>query len=418
MNRSDEVDGQVSVSATGDRKTMKRNLMFGGSLVVTIALLGAAEAKFDAMAAAQTVRAPIFEVDPFWPKPLPNGWVYGTVIGVTVDAQDHVYIVHRGVAGAEAAADQDPPLAECCSSAPPVLEFDPDGNLVRAWGGPPEDSSYVWPGSNHGLGIDASGNIWIGGNGGGDSHVLKFTQTGEYLATYGQPEQPINSNATDHFGRVADIEFDFDANEAYFADGYGNRRVAVVDIDTGELKRYWGAYGNRPDDDFEYEGNRVGGTGWSADDYSEQQFRTPVHCAEPSNDKLIYVCDRPNNRIQVFQTDGTFVREAYYAPETLGDGAIWDIAFSPDPEQAFLYVADGKNARIRIIDRQTMEEVSTLGTGGRYPGMFQAAHSIDTDSQGNIYLTETYEGRRLHKFVFKGVGDAARHQGAAWPRGN
>jgi DNA-binding beta-propeller fold protein YncE len=395
-----------------------RNLIIGGSLVVAIALLGVGQATLEGVALSQTVQAPTFEIDPFWPKPLPNGWIYGTVIGVTVDAQDHVYIVHRGVQGAEAGADQNPPLAECCSSAPPVLEFDADGNMVRAWGGPSETEEYVWPASNHGLGVDQMGNIWIGGNGGGDSHVLKFSQQGEYLGTYGEPRNAPNSNATNHFGRVADIEFDFAANEAYFADGYANKRVAIVDIDSGEIKRTWGAYGNTPDDSYQYVGERRGGTGWSADDYEEQQFRTPVHCAEPSNDGLVYVCDRPNNRVQVFQTDGTYVREAYYAPETLGDGAIWDIAFSPDPEQSFIYVADGKNARIRIIDRQSMEEVSTIGTGGRYAGMFQAVHSIDTDSQGNIYATETYEGRRLHKFVYKGIGDAARHQGATWPSRN
>jgi DNA-binding beta-propeller fold protein YncE len=395
-----------------------RNLIIGGSLVVAIALLGVGQATLEGVALSQTVRAPVFEIDPFWPKPLPNGWIYGTVIGVTVDAQDHVYIVHRGVQGAEAGADQNPPLAECCSSAPPVLEFDADGNMVRAWGGPSETEEYVWPASNHGLGVDQMGNIWIGGNGGGDSHVLKFSQQGEYLSTYGEPRNAPNSSATNHFGRVADIEFDFAANEAYFADGYANKRVAIVDIDSGEIKRTWGAYGNTPDDSYQYVGERRSGTGWSADDYEEQQFRTPVHCAEPSNDGLVYVCDRPNNRVQVFQTDGTYVREAYYAPETLGDGAIWDIAFSPDPEQSFIYVADGKNARIRIIDRQSMEEVSTIGTGGRYAGMFQAVHSIDTDSQGNIYATETYEGRRLHKFVYKGIGDAARHQGATWPSRN
>jgi DNA-binding beta-propeller fold protein YncE len=394
----------------------RRKVLFGGGLTLAITLLGIAQARLEAVASTQMVRAPIFQVDPYWPKPVPNGWIYGTVIGVTVDGQDNVYIVHRGVAGAEAGADQDPPLAECCRSAPPVLKFDPEGNLVTAWGGPSESGQYVWPASNHGLGIDEEGNLWIGGNGGGDSHVLKFTQDGQFLAQYGEPGNEPNSNSTTHFGQVADIEFDFDADEAYLADGYGNKRVAVLDAATGALKRYWGAYGNRPIDEPTYLGQRSAGTGWSADQYQEQQFRNPVHCAEPSVDKLIYVCDRQNNRVQVFQADGTFVREGYYAPATLGDGATWDIAFSPDAEQSFFYIADGKNARIRIVDRQTMQEVSTVGTGGRYAGQFQAVHSIDTDSQGNLYATETYEGRRLHKFIYMGIGDAPRHQGAAWPR--
>ncbi len=392
----------------------RRSVVLAAGLLAAVVLQGVAQARLDAVVSAQTVQAPIFQVDPYWPKPLPNGWVYGTVIGVAVDAQDNVYIVHRGVSGDEANAEGDSPTAECCFSAPPVVQFDPDGNMVRAWGGPSATDEYVWPQSNHGLGIDAMGNIWIGGNGGPDSHVLKFTQDGQYLGTYGEPNQPIDSNAMNHFGRVADVEFDHAANEAYFADGYGNIRVAVVDIDTGEIKRYWGAYGNRPDDDYQPVGDRAADD-WMADDYQEQQFRGPVHCAEPSNDGLVYVCDRQNNRVQVFRTDGTYVREAYYTPDTKGDGATWDLTFSPDPEQSFLYIADGKNARIRIIDRQTMQEVSTLGMGGRYPGQFQAPHSIDSDSQGNLYLTETYEGRRLHKFIYMGVGPAPRHQGAAWP---
>jgi len=395
----------------------RRNVILGGGMMVAVTLLGLAQSRLEAIAATQMVRAPIFQVDPYWPKPIPNGWVYGTVIGVTVDAQDNVYIVHRGVVGTdEDGANADPPLAECCRSAPPVLKFDPQGNLITAWGGPSETGAYVWPNSNHGLGIDEEGNLWIGGNGGGDSHVLKFTQDGQFLAQYGEPGNSPNSNSMTHFGQVADIEFDFDANEAYLADGYGNKRVAVLDASTGAIKRYWGAYGNRPIDNPTYRGQRTAGTGWSADQYDEQQFRNPVHCAEPSVDKLIYVCDRQNNRVQVFQTDGTFVREAYFAPATLGDGATWDIAFSPDAEQSFFYIADGKNARIRIVDRQTMQEVSTVGTGGRYAGEFQAVHSIDTDSQGNLYATETYEGRRLHKFIYMGIGDAPRHQGAAWPR--
>lgn len=393
----------------------KRNIILGAGLLAAIGILGVAQARLDAVVQSQMVQAPKFEVDPYWPKPIPNGWIYGNVIGVTVDAADHVFIVHRGVSGDEANGEGPNPIAACCSSAPPVLEFDVEGNLVNAWGGPPADSSYVWPNSNHGLGVDDEGNIWVGGNGGGDSHVLKFTHEGQYLATIGETGQGRDSNSMTHFSQVADIEFDLDAHEAYFADGYGNKRVAVVDMDSGEIKRYWGAYGNRPIDNPTYQGNRTAGVGWSADDYQEQQYRNPVHCAEVSNDKLIYVCDRQNNRVQVFQPDGTYLREHYYAPTTLGDGAAWDLAFSPDAEQSWFYLADGKNALIHIINRESLEEVSTLGSGGRYPGEFQAVHSIDTDSQGNIFATETYEGRRVHKFVYLGVQSVARAQGAAWP---
>ena len=402
----------------------RRNLLMGGGLVASIVLAGFAQSKLDAVAATQMVQAPKFEIDPYWPKPLPNNWVYGTVIGVATDPQNNVYIVHRGVVGTpEAAAEGDAPIAECCRSAPPLLQFDPEGNLVRAWGYPPGpvtvgQASFVWPASNHGVGIDQQGNVWIGGNGGGDSHVLKFTVDGTYLGTYGEPGNAPNSNARNHFGQVADIEFNFAANEAIFADGYGNKRVAVVDITTQAIKRFWGAYGNRPIDQPTYRGTRAAGQTppWSAERYNEQQFRNPVHCADPTNDGLLYVCDRQNNRIQVFRLDGTYVREAYFAPATLGDGAVWDVAFSPDPEQSFMYIADGKNSRIRIVDRQSLQEVSTLGTGGRYAGEFQAVHSITTDTEGNIYATETYEGRRLHKFRYLGVTEVPRHQGAARPQ--
>jgi hypothetical protein len=399
----------------------KRNLLIGGGFVAAIVVTAMAQAQLEAVASAQMVRAPKFEVDPYWPKPIPNQWVYGNVIGVTVDPQDNVYIVHRGntLVGTESAAEGDNPTAECCRPAPPILQFDPEGNLVRAWGWNPgpQEGGFVWPNSNHGLGIDAEGNVWIGGNGAGDSHVLKFTVDGQYLGTYGEPGNAPNSNARNHYGQVADISFNFAANEAIFADGYGNKRVAVIDIPTFQIKRYWGAYGNRPIDNPTYRGTRAGGQTppWSADNYDEQQFRNPVHCADPSNDGLLYVCDRQNNRVQVFRLDGTYVREAYFAPATLGDGAVWDIGFSPDPEQSFMYIADGKNALIHIVDRQSLQEVSTVGTGGRYVGEFQAVHSLDTDSRGNIFATETYEGRRVHKFTYLGITDVARNQGAAWP---
>ncbi len=396
---------------------MRRKLIIGAALVAAIAALSVGQAALEARAALQTVEGPMFELDPFWPQPLPDNWVLGTVIGVAVDSRDHVYVVHRpeGIdAMTEGAAEQTPPLAECCVGAPPVIEFDPEGNVANAFGGPVEGADYIWPGSNHGLGIDAMDNVWIGSNG-LDSHILQFSRDGEFIRQLGTPEQDQNSLSYEHFYRVAKVAFDNENNEAYVADGYGNRRVAVVDVDSGEIVRFWGAYGNEPDDDFEYTDDRTVGTGWASDVDPQPQFRTPVHCAEPSNDGLIYVCDRPNNRIQVFTRDGEFIQEEFYEPETLGDGSVWEIAFSPDDEQRWIYLADGKNSRIRIIERESLQEISTLGTGGRQPGTFQAIHSIATDSQGNIYVTETYQGRRIHKFVYLGDGQVARHQGAAWP---
>ncbi len=355
--------------------------------------------------------APMFEVDPFWPKPLPNHWIIGSAIGVSVDSRDHVWIIHRQQSlnpRTEMSAGTNPPTGECCVPAPPVLEFDPEGNLVSSWGGPGE--GYDWPSSNHGITVDHMDNVWIGGNGQTDAHILKFTRAGQLLMQLGEPGMSGGSNDTENFGRVAEISFDPELNEAYVADGYGNKRVAVLDMDTGELKRYWGAYGNRPDD------TDLGP--YDPDAPLAQQFRNPVHCAEPSNDGLLYVCDRPNDRIQVFTRDGTFVSEVRIAPRTLGDGSVWDIAFSKDDEQTYIYLADGKNARVYIILRETMEILTTFGDGGRQPGQFFAVHSIATDSLGNIYTTETYEGKRVQKFVYRGLGPVtAEHQGVLWPQG-
>jgi DNA-binding beta-propeller fold protein YncE len=406
---------------------MRRNSVIATTFVLLLAVLVTGQALLDRSAAAQDGKgrmAPRFEVDPFWPKPLTNGWILGMSIGVGVDARDHVWIVHRNDRGfterTEIGLATNPPTAEfCCKPAPPVLHFDPAGNLVGSWGG--KGQGYDWPESNHGITVDHKGNLWIGGNGDPDSHILKFTQDGKLLAQYGKPNvrragtndknEPVykgNSHDTENFGRVAKIFIDPRANEAYVADGYLNKRVAVIDADTGKFKRYWGAYGNKPDD------ADIGR--YNPDDPPAKQFRTPVHCAELANDELLYVCDRPNDRIQVFKTDGTFVKETFIAKRTLGDGSVWDIAFSKDPKQQFLYVADGKNERIYILDRQSLEVLTSFGDGGRQPGQFFGVHSIATDSKGNIYTTETYEGKRLQKFVYKGLAPVTKpHQGTAWP---
>ncbi len=391
---------------------MKRRLLLGAVLVVGVVIACVAQEQIE-NASASAVEAPMFEVDPFWPQPLPDHMVLGSAIGVGVDSRDHVFIVHRGnlTERTEGGADADPPIGECCRAAPPVLEFDPEGNLVNSWGGPSDD--YVWPASNHGLTVDHMDNIWIGGNGPNDTHILKFSRDGEFLASYGEPEagSAPDSHSRTRFNRVAKLAFDAEADEAYLADGYGGRRVTVLDASTGAFKRYWGAYGNEPDD------TRT--PPYDPDAPLIQQFRTPVHCADPSRDGHVYVCDRPNNRIQVFRTDGTFVDEVQLAPRTLGDGSTWDVAFSRDPEQKYMYVADGKNMRVYVMDRLNLEVLTSFGDGGRQPGLFFAVHSIATDSQGNIYTTETYEGKRVQKFVYMGMGPVtAMNQGAPWPKGD
>ena len=381
-----------------------RNVMIAAGFAAAIAGLTAGERALEARAQSQMVQAPKFEVDPQWPKPLPNHWVMGNVIGVGVDARDHVFIVHRNDtfdAQKEIGAAQNPPLSECCVPAPPVLEFDPAGNVVNAWGGPPADKSYVWPTSNHGISVDDQGK-------GPDSHILEFTHDGKYLRTIGVPGQPTDSKATNHFGRVARINFDFRTQEAFIADGYANHRVAVIDMKSGAIKRFWGAYGNVPSD------SNYGP--YNPDKPLIDQFRTPVHCAVPAVDGMLYVCDRPNDRIQVFTEAGKFVKEKQIAPRTLGDGSVWDIAFSRDPQQKYIFLADGKNERIYVMDRQSLEILTSFGDGGRQPGMWFAVHSIATDSKGNIFTTETYEGKRVQKFVYKGIGSVTRaNQGVVWP---
>ena len=407
---------------------VKRNLVIGATFVVAIVGLAVTERALEQTAAAQSkggAQVPIFEVDPFWPKTMPNNWVFGQTIGLGIDEKDQVWIIHRGndptnLDGTEYGRPPANPkgyyepgttrVSECCDPAPPVVAFDQGGNVVHSWGGPSLHPD--WPDSNHGIIVDHKGNVWIGGNGGPDAHILKFTREGKFVGMFGKKGarlvdgKPVpNSHDMNNFGRVAKVFIDPKANEAYVADGYFNKRVAVIDVDSGQIKRYWGAYGDKPDD------TPIGRYDPTAP--LAKQFRTPVHCAELSNDGFVYVCDRPNDRIQVFTKEGKFVKEKQLFPETLSDGSVWDVAFSRDPKQQFLYVADGANEHVYIVDRQSLEVVSQFGTGGRQPGQFRGVHSIAVDSKGNIYTTETYTGKRLQKFVFKGMGP--RQQGVPWP---
>jgi DNA-binding beta-propeller fold protein YncE len=413
---------------------MKRNLYIGLALSAFFVALGIASTMLEKRAAVEAagVQAPRFEVDPMWPKPLPNHWLLGMTIGVSVDAQDHIWIIHRGgsLERMENYLAANPPASECCMAAPPVLEFDEEGNLIGHWGGPGQ--GYDWPTSNHGITVDYKGNVWIGGNGRGaavapptqaaalnesqpgggpfnDNMVLKFTQDGKFLMQIGHPGQSKGSNDLENLKGPAKMFVDKDANELYVADGYGNHRVIVFDADTGKAKRYWGAYGHKPDD------TSLGP--YNPDAPPAPQFRNPVHCAEIANDGLLYVCDRVNDRIQVFKKDGTFVKETIIAKRTLGDGSVWDIAFSKDPQQKYIFLADGSNEKVYIILRDTLEILTSFGDGGRQPGEFYAVHSIATDSKGNIFTTETYRGQRVQKFAYKGMAPVIKKdQGVVWPK--
>ncbi len=417
-----------------------RNFYVGVTIAAVVAVLGIAQYALLTVARAQengsANRAGVYEVDRMWPKPLPNNWVLGSTVGLAVDARDHVFIVHRGQssldpkfasqmtfapaanrggragrAGAPAApargdaaigeevASGAKPISEfCCSAAPPVLEFDPEGNLVNHWGGP--GTGFEWPPSMHGITIDGKDNVWLAGNGG--HSIVKFSKDGKFLLQIGKNGASKGNTDTANVNRPAEVEVDMAANEVYVADGYGNRRVIVYDADKGTFKRMWGAYGKPPTDDpnVTYDPAKPLSTNWQT-----------VHCATLANDGLVYVCDRGNNRIQVFRRDGTYLKEAQIAKRTLGDGVTFDIAFSKDKEQRLMYVADGGNHRVWQLLREPLLVLNHIGNGGRYPGQFYATHNVSLDSKGNMYTVETYTGARLQKFTYKGLAAVAKPEG-------
>ena len=242
-----------------------------------------------------------------------------------------------------------------------------------------------------------------------DNMILKFTQDGKFLMQIGKPNHSKGSNDVENLRLPAKTFIDKQTNEVYVADGYGNHRVIVFDADTGQYKRHWGAYGHKPDD------ANLGPYDPNAP--PAQQFRNPVHCAEISVDRFLYVCDRINDRIQVFKPDGTFVKEAFFNKATKGSGSVWDIAFSKDPQQKYIFLADGMNDRVHIIDRNSLEIVTSFGEGGRQPGEFYGVHSISIDSKGNLFTTETWRGQRVQKFVYKGMAPVTtKDQGVVWPK--
>lgn len=372
-----------------------------GAVILASALLSAAHW-------ATAADAPTFTYDISWPKPLPNSWVLGNVVGVAVDARDHIWIIQRPstVTDFERAADFNPPRAKCCKVAPPVIEFDQAGNVVQAWGGP--GAGYEWPlpadapaaapfmskfpTGEHTVFIDQKDNVWLAGNGPGGSQILKFTRDGKFLLQIGHQGQSKGSGDTMNLKGPAGIDVDPVAKEVYVADGYGNRRVIVFDSETGAYKRHWGAYGKAPDDTVPNAYVPPGGN-------PAPQFNT-VHCVRLSRDGLLYVCDRNNNRIQVFKKDGTFVKEAWVAKETIPpSGVTNDIAFSPDAAQRFIYIIDGENSKVWILRRETLEVVGSFGRGGHFAGEFTQAHNLATDSKGNIYVGESLEGKRVQRFV-------------------
>jgi DNA-binding beta-propeller fold protein YncE len=432
---------------------MKRAVCIGGSLLALLTAAGIGPSTFVGTLAAQArATAPTVEVDPLWPKPFPQkkAWIIGSVTGVAVDGQDRIWVVHRGVDSLqtnEKGPTLEPWASSCCFAAPQILAFDTAGTLVASWD-PKTGTGYDWPVNPSGIAVDDKGNVWVGsglptpslapagrgrgpapaagaagaargaagapaaaggdaaaagrgGRGGApaappaaaDAQVLKFDKTGKFLLQIGKAGKTDGSDSPTGFNRPGALAVDNAANELYVADGFLNHRIAVFDATTGAFKRSWGAYGEKPTDTDPgaYDPNAA----------PSKQFHT-LSCVKIARDGMVYVCDRQNDRIQVFQKDGKFVKEAFVSKTTAGDGSVWDVAFSNDPQQRVLFVADGHDKKVWMLDRGSLETISSFGDGGRYPGRFYGVGSVAVDSKGNVYTGETYEGKRVQKFVNKG----------------
>ena len=373
------------------RNTRIRPTIFA---LLTGCAIGVVLSAHSARVQAAAADAPKFKVDPFWPKELPNNWIMGQVGGMAVDRHDHIWVFQRPGTDTpdELGASLTPPRSQCCMPTPPVLEFDAQGNLLQSWGGP--GAGFDWPKNEHGIYVDKDDNVWIGGNGPADRHILKFKNDGHFLMQIGHPSSdPPNSLRTDILGRPAGIEVDAEAHEVYIADGYMNRRVIVFDSDKGTFKRLWGAYGNQPND--------VDPGPYNPAATADQQFRNPVHCVHISKDGLVYVCDRVNDRMQIFTKQGKFVKEFTLRTQTLGMGSVWQFAFSTDEKQQFLFIDDGENNQIWTVRRDNGTVVGQMGHSGRNAGQFHWVHQIVSDSQGNLYTGEVDTGKRIQKFVLQ-----------------
>jgi sugar lactone lactonase YvrE len=390
-----------------------RRYIFGAS-VAAIAVVAFASSQ-PVIAQNQKQGVPIFEVDPNFPT-LPEHMLLGGVGGATADSHGNVWVIHRPHTLEEGNATENG-----WGPAPPVVEFSPTGKYLQGWGGPTKNGQYQWfnrgglhsafaecqsctaekrlngdgrPGSGeHGIAIDAHDNVWLTGNGDGDGQVLKFTKDGKFLLQIGKEGVGVDSSDTTHLSRPAGITVYDKTNEVFVADGYGNRRVIVFDANTGAYKRHWGAYGNKPDDKAS-KARQASGQG-------PAQFNTP-HGIEVSNDGTVYVTDRANNRVQAFTLEGKFIKEGFIKRESQGTGTAFGVGLSADVAQRFLYIADGSNERIAILDRQSLQEIGHIGGPGRKAGEFFHLHSLDVDPQGNIVTGES-QGYRVQKFVFKGL---------------
>ena len=360
---------------------------------------------------------PVYKVDPFWPKPLPNKWSMQQIVDIYIDKDDHIWVLNRR---SDARPDELGAMtkrSECCVLGPEVQEFDTDGNLLKAWGGP--NYTEGWPGRLQTLGVDRKGDVWISGTMPGDG-IVKYSDDGKLIGDFGHrgPKVPANqvkqnNQQTETFPPgIGGFDFDEDNREIYISDGFLNKRILVYDMDTFAFKRGWGGHGiplseidNDPTPDYDVSGPPP----------DQKQFAPALHCAHVSVDKLVYVCERGSDRIQVFTREGKFVASFFVHPSTQsrgshGCGGIWsttdppcgtvyNLTFSHDPQQKYLLVADGTNNMVWILDRKTGALVSSFGGNGRYAGQLHWIDAIAVDSKGNVYTGEVEDGKRIQKFV-------------------
>ena len=341
-------------------------------------------------AQAKTRGLPMLEVDRAWPK-MPAKWKLGDVSSLAVDAQDNVWLLHRP----RTLLKPD----EAAMAAPAVMVFDTAGNFIMAWGG--AGKGYEWPEREHGIHLDFKGFVWITGNNCptngiaglkpvADDQVLKFTQDGKFVMQIGHSNQSKGNADTQNVHRAADTSVYPKTNELFVADGYGNDRVAVFDADTGKFKRTWGAFGNKPVDD---DACQVVTPKTFPDGPGPPSFNI-VHAIRVARDGIVYVADRENRRVQVFTTDGKFVKQLIKTDTPFAR----DLALSADPDQQFLYVGNGQD--IVVVDRKTLEIAGSI----KVPGQIGGGHHIVTDSKGNIYIAQT--GAGMQKLAFKGMSPA------------
>ena len=363
--------------------TWVRLAAIAAAVSLSLGIYNSSSNEVQAQSGHQGVGTPKFQVDPFWPKPLPNHWVTGGIGGVCVDAQDHVFILTHG--------DLNEAEQKIATAAPAVIEFDPDGQVVNSWG-----DRDVLPGRElHGCFVDYQGNVWISGS--QDGIVQKYPHDGSKMllqigtrGTFDSSDGTAKGTATNSshasLNGPTSVAVDAANGDVYIADGYRNRRVAVFDR-SGKFLRQWGRKATEAET---HAG--VGGV-----------FQEVVHCVAIGNDGLIYVCDRWGDRIEVFDKMGNFQRNILLESKTaVPTGAAGWIAFSPDQAQQFMYVAEYGDDAISVVDRATGKTLTSLGRPGHQAGELSDPHMVIVDSKGDIVVGESVHGRRVQMFRFVG----------------